>query len=82
MSIVTPAAFSSSILALTPARLGSASTALTFTGNPFRVANARNVILETVKRGEDDVHAEGKEQTLILRLFEQFGGHASAVLQM
>lgn len=46
------------------------------------MGNAPNVILETVKRGEDDVHAEGKEQTLILRLFEQYGGHANAVLQM
>ncbi|GMK54493.1 hypothetical protein CspeluHIS016_0110790 [Cutaneotrichosporon spelunceum] len=63
-------------------RLGSASTALTFMGNPFRIENARNVFLETVKRGEDDVHAEGEEQTLILRLFEQFGGHANAVLQI
>lgn len=64
------------------ARLGSATTALTFTGNPFHVANAPNVILETVKRGEDDVHSEGNTQTLILRLFEQYGGHANAILQM
>ena len=47
---------------------------------PFRVDAAQNVILECFKRGEDD-EKTGKE-TIIVRLFEQFGGHATARLNM
>ncbi|KAK4688271.1 alpha-mannosidase, partial [Tremellales sp. Uapishka_1] len=49
--------------------------------SPFKVENAPNVMLETVKRGEDDDFASG-ETTIILRLIEQFGGHARAILKM
>jgi alpha-mannosidase len=65
-------------------RLGSASavSAAAAKGTPFSVHGARNVVLDTVKRGEDDVHSSGKEKTLILRLFEQYGGHASAKVRM
>lgn len=49
-------------------------------GTPFSVAKAPNVILETIKRGEDD--KDGKATTIILRLFEQYGGHANAVLKI
>jgi alpha-mannosidase len=49
--------------------------------SPFRVAGAPNVKLETVKRGEDDeVSGEG-DKTIILRLYEHFGGHARATLK-
>lgn len=48
-------------------------------GSPFSVS-APNVVLETVKRGEDD--KDGKATTIILRLYEQYGGHANAVLKM
>lgn len=65
---------------LIAARLGSAATSLVHSGTPFSVSGATNVVLETVKRGEDD--KEGKDTTLILRLFEQYGGHANAVLKM
>ena len=49
---------------------GSETTAI---GAP----SARNVMIQAVKRGEDDV--EKGETTLIVRLFEQFGGHAKGV---
>lgn len=39
--------------------------------------SARNVMIQAVKRGEDDV--EKGETTLIVRLYEQFGGHAKGV---
>ncbi|EIW69817.1 hypothetical protein TREMEDRAFT_43495 [Tremella mesenterica DSM 1558] len=48
--------------------------------SPFSVEHAKNVMLETVKRGEDDM-ASGKT-TIILRLFEQYGGHAKATLRI
>jgi len=63
-------------------RLGSAAAAAAGKCTPFSVHGARNVVLETIKRGEDDVHQSGKEQTLIIRLFEQYGGHARATLRM
>jgi len=45
----------------------------------FGVADAPNVILETVKRGDDD---HGSEQTIVVRLYEAFGGHARARLNV
>ena len=42
---------------------------------PVFTVDARNVVLETIKRSED-----GK--SIVLRLFEQFGGHAKAALKM
>lgn len=45
---------------------------------PTFSVDAKNVTLETIKRGEDDE----REVTVILRLFEQFGGHAKATLQL
>lgn len=48
---------------------------------------ARNVFLETVKRGEDDSFKEAVDlddksvtTTVILRLYEAYGGHAQARL--
>jgi alpha-mannosidase len=50
-------------------------------GSPFKLVNAPNVQLETIKRAEDDDHSSGKA-TIIIRLFEQLGGHAKPVLKM
>jgi alpha-mannosidase len=51
------------------------------------VKGARNVFLETVKRGEDDSFKEAVNlndksatTTVILRLYEAYGGHAQARL--
>lgn len=52
--------------------------------SPFTVHGARNVFLETVKRGEND-DFKGKKVdtvTVILRLYEAFGGHAQAQLKI
>lgn len=48
----------------------------------FAVENAPNVILETVKRSDDDEFKKGSEQHVILRLYEAYGGHAQAKLRM
>lgn len=50
----------------------------------FNVSGAPNVILETVKRGDDDDFSTNskKERTVILRLYEAFGGHAQASLNV
>lgn len=58
--------------------------------SPFTVHGARNVFLETIKRGEDDSFSstdfdwasESTKFTLILRLYEAFGGHARAQLKI
>ena len=57
--------------------------------SPFVVEGARNVFLETVKRGEYDsfeetVNLDNKSvtTTVILRLYEAFGGHAQARLRV
>ena len=48
----------------------------------FSLEDAPNVMLETVKRGEDDDLVRGTQETIVLRMFEQFGGHARAKLRM
>ena len=49
----------------------------------FSVENAPNVILETIKRGDDDDHSKkAKETSVVLRLYEAYGGHAQARLRM
>ena len=52
--------------------------------SPFVVEGARNVFLETVKRGDDDDFGgkDRKATTVILRLYEAFGGHAQARLRI
>lgn len=54
---------------------------------PFVVKGARNVFLETVKRGEYDTFDRpanfddnNSTSTIILRLYEAFGGHAQVKL--
>ncbi|WOO79962.1 Alpha-mannosidase [Vanrija pseudolonga] len=44
---------------------------------PITVTGARNVVLETIKRGEDNA-----DKTIIVRLYEQFGGKANATLRL
>jgi alpha-mannosidase len=49
---------------------------------PFAVfGNDHSVILETFKRGDLDSDADGK-RTIVLRLYEAYGGHASVTLQV
>ncbi|KAI4519924.1 glycoside hydrolase family 38 protein [Schizophyllum commune Loenen D] len=59
-------------------------SALKSAASPFVVEQAPNVFLETVKRGEDDAFKDFAKgpTTIILRLYEAFGGHASAVLRI
>lgn len=48
---------------------------------PFRVAGAPNVLLDTVKRGDDDDFlSSSSSQSVICRLYESKGGHAKATL--
>ncbi|GAA5834834.1 hypothetical protein JCM9279_007122 [Rhodotorula babjevae] len=43
--------------------------------SPFSLSGDRNIILDTVKRGEDDhFSVKANEQTVILRLYEAYGG--------
>jgi alpha-mannosidase len=56
---------------------------------PFVVEGARNVFLETVKRGEYDsfespanLDDKSTTTTIVLRLYEAFGGHAQANLRI
>lgn len=51
---------------------------------PFSVSGAHNVFLETIKRGEDDdVSATGDgSTTVVLRLYEAYGGHAQVRLNI
>lgn len=46
------------------------------------VENAPNVILETIKRGDDDKHSKDAEKSVVLRLYEAYGGHAHAKIRM
>ena len=50
--------------------------------SPFKITGAPNVRLETIKRGEDDLHEMEGKKTVIMRLFEHMGGHAKATLNM
>ena len=54
--------------------------------SPFRLEGAHNVILETIKRAEDDINLPKKMKrtgsTVILRLYEAYGGHATARLRI
>jgi len=54
--------------------------------SPFRLEGAHNVILETIKRAEDDIHLPEKKKqtgsTVILRVYEAYGGHATTKLRI
>jgi len=51
---------------------------------PFIVVGAPNVILDTIKRSDDEQHTSSPAQpsAVILRLYEAFGGHAKAQLKI
>ncbi|KAF7352563.1 Glycoside hydrolase family 38 protein [Mycena venus] len=67
------------IRALSP---GSSARALNTTHSPFALSGAPNVFLETVKRGEDDSLKSSGTTTVVLRLYEAFGGHARTQLRI
>jgi alpha-mannosidase len=52
----------------------------------YRLEGAPSVLLETVKRGEDDFDvysfAESEGKSVVLRMYEHKGGHAIAQLRM
>lgn len=51
--------------------------------SPFVVEGAPNVFLETIKRGENDTFGpDSATTTVVLRLYEAFGGHARAQLRI
>ncbi|KAI0338667.1 hypothetical protein BDW22DRAFT_1362757 [Trametopsis cervina] len=52
--------------------------------SPFNVRGAPNVFLETIKRGElDDFGASSAQPTsIVLRLYEAYGGHAHVTLNI
>lgn len=66
----------------------SAAVSSTFSKAPFSIRGAPNVIIETVKRGDDDSFSDDtdetpdKPSTIILRIYEAFGGHAQAILSV
>lgn len=49
---------------------------------PFLISGAHNVILETVKRGDDDDVSGSGPKTIVLRLYEAYGGHATVRLMV
>lgn len=49
---------------------------------PFIIEGARNVFLETVKRGLDDDFKSHEAPSVVLRLYEAFGGHGSIKLKL
>ncbi|KAG5338322.1 hypothetical protein C0989_007560 [Termitomyces sp. Mn162] len=51
--------------------------------SPFTVEGARNVFLETLKRGENDSFLNNSgATTIVLRLYEAFGGHAKVMVRI
>lgn len=66
----------------------SAAVSSTFSKAPFSIRGAPNVIIETVKRGDDDFFSDDtdetpdKPSTVVLRIYEAFGGHAQAILRV
>ena len=48
---------------------------------PFTLEGAPNVFLETVKRGLDDDFSSHNSPSVVLRLYEAYGGHGTVKLQ-
>ncbi|KIK34885.1 glycoside hydrolase family 38 protein, partial [Suillus luteus UH-Slu-Lm8-n1] len=48
----------------------------------FWLEGAPNIFLETIKRGEDDFERNASGTTVILRMYEAFGGHGSVKLHV
>jgi len=62
---------------------GTTESLLSTFKSPFEVQGASNVFLETVKRGDDDKYgSQNSKTTIILRLYEAYGGHAQAALKV
>jgi len=49
---------------------------------PFWLEGTPNVFLETIKRGEDDFGPKASGTTVILRMYEAYGGHGSVKLRL
>lgn len=49
---------------------------------PFWFEGTPNIFLETIKRGEDDFKPNTSSTTVILRMYEAFGGHGSIKLHL
>lgn len=50
--------------------------------HPFTLSGSRNIILDGIKRAEDDhFSSKSKSQTVILRFYEAFGGHGHATVK-
>lgn len=49
-------------------------------GRPFSLVGSPNIVLDNIKRGEDD-HFKSKSPTIIVRLYESMGGHGAATLE-
>ncbi|ORX38066.1 glycosyl hydrolases family 38 N-terminal domain-domain-containing protein [Kockovaella imperatae] len=47
---------------------------------PIRLESSKSIAISAVKRGQDDHHTEAF--TIIMRLYERFGGHAKAKLRI
>ncbi|ORX36383.1 putative alpha-mannosidase [Kockovaella imperatae] len=56
----------------------SASIHTLVSGTPITIQGARNVFLETIKRGEQD--RDGKSDSIIVRLYEKLGGQGRSTL--
>lgn len=51
--------------------------------SPFWLDGSQNIFLETIKRGEDDdFESKSASKTVILRLYEAFGGHGRVQLRI
>lgn len=48
--------------------------------NPFEIGGSESIILDTVKRGENDEKLG--ETTIIIRLYESLGGRSRGILQL
>ena len=54
-------------------------------GQFFRIENTTSVVLDTIKRGEDDDFLSAKSsapETVILRFYESMGGASAAVINL
>jgi alpha-mannosidase len=60
-----------------PLRLRQRLSASPFekTESLFKVVGDKNIFLETIKRGEDDDHSKLEGKSVILRVYEAYGGH-------
>ena len=79
-----------SLVRFVPDSAQSVASTSAFVKAPFSIRGAPNVILETVKRGDDDEfadvtaehHHHQRPQTIVLRIYEALGGHAQAFLRI